>query len=184
MANPPPGHPHYMSEESRYALTHPEPEEKTMATPASSKYKALKAKMAEAKKLMEETAQKAFTEMSAEFFEDNPSLVSFTWNQFTPYWNDGDVCTFGANCDYPSVTFTASDGKVVSYNENSGNCTDADDFDLDSKPYDKEIKKLVEATGNFLGNFEEEDLKVMFGDHMEITVNRSGKVEKEEYEHE
>jgi len=151
---------------------------------ATTKYQELKAKMAEARKQLKETARKAFTEMAEELFAENPSILSFGWTQYTPYWNDGDVCEFGANTDYPSVSFTAKDGKVVNYNENSGDCTDGDDTELDSTPYEKEFNKHLKAISAFLNNFDEEDLEAMFGDHMQITVDRKGKVETEEYEHE
>ena len=164
-----------------------------MAT-AAAKYKELKSKMAAAKKQMEETAKKAFTEMSAEFFEENPAIVSFGWAQYTPYWNDGDVCVFSANTDYPVVTFKAKDGKVVKYDENAGEFTEvgtavvedgieySEDASLD-EAYGKEVEKHAKAVSKFLGNFEEEDLETMFGDHMQITVNRKGKVTTEEHEH-
>lgn len=92
---------------------------------AAAKYQQAKAKLSAAKKEMEKIAKDAFQEVSAEFFEDNPTIQSFGWTQYTPYWNDGDTCTFSANTDYPSVTFTAKDGKVLKYDENAGSLTEA-----------------------------------------------------------
>jgi hypothetical protein len=31
---------------------------------------------------------------SAELFEEFPELESFSWTQYTPYFNDGDTCEF------------------------------------------------------------------------------------------
>jgi len=36
----------------------------------------------------------------AEIFKKNKKLKSFAWTQYTPHWNDGDTCEFGANKDY------------------------------------------------------------------------------------
>jgi hypothetical protein len=222
---PPVGHPHYMPEPE------PKSEEKPiMATAAAKKYQELKKKIAEAKKAMETTAKSAFAEMAEEFFEENPDIIAFGWTQYTPYWNDGDVCEFSAHTDYPSVTMIL-DGQEITYDENSGDITDAEgdeiktqddyardvfgtmpakskvssinvdgktiNFDavtkkvtVDGVPmksheeYSKAFDKATDKVSKFLGNFDEEDLETMFGDHMKITVNRKGKVEKEEYEHE
>jgi hypothetical protein len=218
---PPVGHPHYMPEPE------PKSEEKPiMATAAAKKYQELKKKIAEAKKAMETTAKSAFAEMAEEFFEENPDIIAFGWTQYTPYWNDGDVCEFSAHTDYPSVTLVL-DGQEITYDENSGDLTNEDGdeiktqddykrmFDgmkggkisamsIDGKTvaidekgaitvdgvkvksheeYSKAFDKATNKVSKFLGNFDEEDLETMFGDHMKITVNRKGKVEKEEYEH-
>src|SRR5277367_3723557 len=130
MPLPPPGHPHYMSEADRQALVDavtkkynidPEDEDAIdMSTSAAQqKYQELRKKIAEAKKTMEDTAQGLFSEMSAEFFNENPTLVSFGWTQYTPYWCDGDVCEFGCNSNYPTVGMEI-DGVTVSHDSNSG----------------------------------------------------------------
>jgi hypothetical protein len=224
---PPVGHPHYIPIEERLGLNKPKEEKPEMSSAAAAKYQALKNKIAEAKKQMEKTAKEAFTEMVTDFFEENPDLLSFGWNQYTPYWNDGDVCTFSANTDYPSVTMVI-DEQEITYDENSGDITNADGDEiktqddykrmfegmkggkvsgmsidgktvaLDAKgvvtvdgekvksrdEYSKAFDKATDKVSKFLGNFDEEDLETMFGDHMQITVNRKGKITKEEYEHE
>ena len=196
-----------------------------MSSAAATKYQALKTKIAESRKQLEQTAKEAFTEMTKEFFEENPDLLAFGWTQYTPYWNDGDVCEFSAHTDYPSVT-TVIDGQEVTYNENSGEITDAEgdeiktqedykrmfegmkggkvsSMSVDGKTvafdngvvtvdgekiksrdeYSKLFDKATDKVSKFLGHFDEEDLETMFGDHMQIAVNRKGKITKEEYEH-
>ena len=44
-----------------------------------------------------------FKEAVGFLFEQHPVLTSFSWTQYTPYFNDGDECTFSANIDYPLV---------------------------------------------------------------------------------
>ena len=36
-------------------------------------------------------------------FEKYPTLESFGWTQYTPYFNDGDATIFSASTDYISV---------------------------------------------------------------------------------
>ena len=124
MAYPPPGHPHYMPDAEREALAnrfrYVEPEEETMPSAAQKKYQDLREQIVAARKKMQETAKGLFTEMSAELFADNPELVSFSWTtQYTPYFNDGDVCEFRCNGDYPSISMKVGDD-IVGYDSNSG----------------------------------------------------------------
>lgn len=39
----------------------------------------------------------ALADASAAFFERNPGVHGIRWTQYTPYWMDGEECTFSAN---------------------------------------------------------------------------------------
>jgi hypothetical protein len=161
-----------------------------MPTPVQAKFRDLKKQIADAKKTASQTAKTLFTEMSADLFDKNPNLVSFAWSQYTPYWNDGDTCTFDANTEYPTVSFTTKDGRVIKFDENYGETSFVDEDGeiveevTDTAPYDKEMEALSTKVVKFLKEFENEDLEIMFDDHKLITVNRDGKVDVEDYEHE
>lgn len=63
----------------------------------------IKEKQAEIKRLQKELQDKSseiFLSAFKKLFEENPRLTSFSWNQYTPYFNDGDTCYFSANTDY------------------------------------------------------------------------------------
>jgi predicted RNase H-like nuclease (RuvC/YqgF family) len=67
----------------------------------------LKKKISKAQKQIEklkdqlvDDSQTLFTASCREIFEKNPDFNSFSWTQYTPYWNDGDSCEFSANTDY------------------------------------------------------------------------------------
>jgi hypothetical protein len=195
-----------------------------MPTAAQQKYSELRQKIAAARKQMEETAKGLFTEMSAELFADNPQLISYSWTQYTPYFNDGDECIFRCQGDYPTVVIAVDDG-VLGYNSNSGEL-ELDGEELESaeeilrqfksmggveefkkngkvyafdkktntvtvngakiKTYDEHRKVfdgLEKVVGKFLGAFEDEDMKTMFGDHMRVTVHSDGTIETDEYQH-
>jgi RecG-like helicase len=55
--------------------------------------------VAETKKKME----KGFAQATKFLFKEFPVLESFSWRQYTPYFNDGDVCNFSAQTDYPTI---------------------------------------------------------------------------------
>lgn len=143
------------------------------------KLKALKADM---KKLREEMAQQAkdgFHESVKELFEQHPTLISFSWNQYTPYFNDGETCYFSAwTEDIDLQTADDMDNGFSAYQ-----CTERDENGKrvpkkDITPFQKAGLAVLEV----LEVFDGDDYEGMFGDHCEITVTRDG-VEVEEYEH-
>jgi hypothetical protein len=75
------------------------------------------------------------------------------------------------------------DGKTVSYDPATGAVTKdgvaVPSYEDNSRMFDP-LEKVVAA---FLRSFEDEDMKAMFGDHIEVTVNRDGTIETEEHEH-
>lgn len=140
---------------------------------------------------------KFFAEHSKVLFEQFPDLKSFSWTQYTPYFNDGDECTFGANTEYPSVKMEGGkDQEAEDFDDE-----DEDDYisiynvkkTEDGKYIDKyetghpEItdRKKIAAfeVKEFLTEFEDDSLKAMFGDHVRVIVHRDGTVEQEDYEH-
>jgi hypothetical protein len=52
-------------------------------------------------------ARKVIEAIGAEFFARNPSVVAIRWTQYTPYWQDGDTCTFSA--EDPELQLFATD---------------------------------------------------------------------------
>ena len=69
----------------------------------NDKFAILREKQEGIKKLKEEmleASNKIFTEMTKVIFEEHPKVKSFGWNQYTPYFNDGETCAFFANTDY------------------------------------------------------------------------------------
>ena len=85
-------------------------------------------------------------------FAECPELESFSWNQYTPYFADGDTPVFGANLCDPS--------KV------NGRCRWDDEEEFSDKVLDaaQECLDILEELG-------EDILEEMFGDHVEFTVS-------------
>ncbi len=122
-----------------------------------------------------EKSKAMFTEVSKELFDKHPLLESFGWRQYTPYFNDGEECTFSAHVDDPNMNGLDDDELYEVIREK----------DYDGKPHEKFNPVLLTAytdVQEFLSNVDEAALRDMFGDHMEITVSRDG-TEVEEYEH-
>jgi hypothetical protein len=154
---------------------------------------ALKEKKKEIAKLKAEAqkmASDAFDSFCKEIFEKHPKVESFGWSQYTPYFNDGDTCTFSANIDYISINGEyVDDSKWV----NETTVTDWGNWNRDLRiyegrvevpnlDYDAELSKGADDITEFLRNFDNDFYITRFGDHAEITVTKDG-VDVDEYEH-
>jgi len=51
-----------------------------------------------------ESNQKLFKEIVKGFFLQNPTVKLVAWDQYTPYFNDGETCTFSVNEIFFSTT--------------------------------------------------------------------------------
>jgi hypothetical protein len=129
-------------------------------------------------------AGEVFASEAKTLFDNYPVLASFSWTQYTPYFNDGETCEFGAHTDY--VTVTDIDGNEqedvsawsVRYYGEKGT-------DWQGKPYTPSELDLAAASAcDFLAEFEPEDYLMMFGDHTKVTVHRDGQVDTDDYNHE
>jgi hypothetical protein len=159
----------------------------------NAKFAILKEKQEEIKKLKEEMVEasnKIFTELTKTIFEEHPKVKSFGWHQYTPYFNDGDTCTFSANTDYIYINGdSADDADWVSEN----NITNYGTWNRDKRVYegrtevpnfnyDPELVKANDEIREFLRNFDDDFFMSQFGDHAEVTITAEG-VSVDEYEH-
>lgn len=123
---------------------------------------------AEAAKAAEAAASDAFKAGAAELFERHPLLESFTFRAYTPYFSDGDPCTYGVYADEPDVNGESwEECELVSSGEKY----------VPGKGYAKtgEPGALYEAwrkdIPRFVHSFDNEDIEALFGDHVRVTVS-------------
>ncbi len=130
-----------------------------MLTPMEQ-YRSAKAEMRAAMEKANSFVKDAFRAAALTVFQQHPELTSFRWTQYTPYFNDGDECVFGAHTDYPYLN--GEDEEVW-----------GDDHPL---------RAANDSVVAFLSEFDEDDYREMFGDHCRVTVTRDT-IEVEGYEH-
>lgn len=130
-----------------------------------------KAQMKEFQEKMKQEGKDFFLKISKELFEQNPKLIKFGWIQYTPYYNDGDPCEFSAHVDYPKMLI---DGEDESEFDEERWCS------RDEK--ETEASQICDKVTEFLSQFDDEDMELLFGDHCEVIVTREG-VEVESYDH-
>lgn len=159
----------------------------------NEKFAVLREKQEEIKKLkkeMLEASNKIFTDLTKTIFEDHPKVESFGWSQYTPYFNDGDTCTFSANTDWIYINGNPVDEsdwvnetKITNYGTWNREKKEYEGrTEVANLDYDPELSKATEEIKEFLSNFENDFFMSQFGDHAEITITANG-VSVDEYEH-
>lgn len=140
---------------------------------------------AEINKIKSELSEKIKTNfhgVAKELFDAYPELDSFGWRQYTPYFNDGEPCEFRSMHDYPTIN-----GNDENYGESEQPEGVLDIVQLGSKtiwnrsqgsienpnynPYYAEIVKTVKE---FLNQFDDDDMKDLFGNHVSIHITANG----------
>ena len=159
----------------------------------NDKFAVLREKQEEIKKLKKEmldASNKIFTDLTKTIFEDHPKVKSFGWNQYTPYFNDGDTCYFSVNTDYIQINGEPvdesewiSETKITNYGTWNREKREYEGrTEVPNLDYDPELVAASDEIREFLRNFDEDFFMSQFGDHAEITVTEDG-VSVDEYEH-
>lgn len=133
------------------------------------------------RKMVQTQGESVVKEAMKEFFNENPSVLAVKWPQFTPYFNDGDECRFSVGEPYVLVRLAenedSEDYDVEVFNDVE--CTVQGKWGETIK--DRTISNNVAELSSFLYSLQDE-LKLIFGDHAEITVTPDS-ITIDEYDH-
>ena len=116
----------------------------------------------EYKQTVQEKLKKDFKAIITKLFEENSELKAIVWEQYTPYFNDGDPCNFGLT----EVVFTNATGDDlddISYGSYDGENEDVCVF----SEYN-EVERLMTSSGM------EDVMLATFGDHVRVVATREG----------
>lgn len=137
-----------------------------------------------ARKAMRDNVQDAIKGAFRDFFAETDGLVkAVTWQQYTPYWNDGDACTFGVYdpeyvLDESKLDPSLSDAFEYGLEEVS-------DWDLRSVEESVlrdctndgglgQIRQIRAAVQKLQPAFDEDLMEAAFGDHVTVTATVEG----------
>ena len=129
----------------------------------------------ELRRQMNERFKEEFKPAMREWLATTPEIVSIRWRQYTPYFNDGDACSFGMHDVYYKP--------APNINVNSKYGSDYDDgfygpYQFTESPeLETKLRELTKLLYSFSDTFE-----VVFGDHTMITISDQ-EIEVEEYDH-
>ena len=155
-------------------------------------------------------SKKLITKGFKDLFKKYPDLKSFSWTQYTPYFNDGDECIFGANTEYLSINaseeeesvyqlrkflddlehprkaINALTKRIEEYKKNKWDYAYLEESIKtiqNSSIEDTKAKlKMLEDIDSVLSCISNDTYRDMFGDHVKVTVTKEGWT-TESYEH-
>lgn len=137
------------------------------------KLNALKAIHAKAMEQLKADGEAALKAALAEFFAAHPEAVAIAWRQYTPYFNDGDACTFSVHEPGVKLASTKEDegdyeDGFISWNLEEKAPALADDFNA--------LSSLITSDAM------EPILQSVFGDHVRIEATAES-ITVNEYSH-
>lgn len=138
-----------------------------------NKIKAELAAFNEKKKQLVEQLRTEFPSLLKPLFDQSDNIKKISWTQYSPYFNDGDECTFSAHIDYIDV----NDEEY--YEENDDEDRDDDEY----LPLTENDDKIVKEITQVLQSVPEEFYEELFGNHVKVNVFRDGTLDVEEYDH-
>src|SRR5574343_365503 len=130
------------------------------------KFVKAKNQIQEAQNQARSAAKDAFKECTDELFSKFPTLESFGWVQYTPYFNDGAECLFSVNRDYLQVNGLESE-TFTTYQLIDGKYRSVPNIEVDP---DGSLTMMAKSIKDSLSIFDDEDFKFIFGDHCQVTV--------------
>ncbi len=111
-----------------------------------------------------------FEEDVTALFDAHPDLTTFSWTQYTDFFNDGEPCVFGVQrYDWYINGLDPDDD----YDDDDDEEAVKDILD-EAELTDERREELEEAVEEFMENYTDDDLEEMFGDHVRVFVGRDG----------
>jgi ribosome-associated translation inhibitor RaiA len=176
-----------------------------------SKLNAIQKEIAKLEKQAAKESEKLISKGFKEIFKKYPDLKSFSWTQYTPYFNDGDECIFSANTESIYINNEEEEDSVYGaeqFLEKLLNPTKEinklkkriEEYKKEKYDYswlESEIQRIQNASVNearrrlnilkdieqILSEIDNDCYRSMFGDHVRVTVTKDG-WSTEGYEHE
>lgn len=134
-------------------------------------------------------AKAEFTKAIQQIFAEYPQLETIAWTQYSPYFNDGDECTFRVN----ECTFSNAPADEFSLWGEWNDKTEAEEkqyWAIGDNWYDDEEANAPEGLVAVHSEFDrilqssefEDILHEMFGNHVKVICTKTG-IDTEEHDH-
>lgn len=125
-------------------------------------------------KALRKEGLKIFEAAAKEVFESNPKLESFGWTQYTPNFNDGDICYFSVNED--NIYINEISIYDLEYENGEYVYEGVEKFDGIENP-----ENLVNEIRDLILSIDQDSLEE-YGEGL-VTIKREGTVDVEYYDH-
>ncbi len=158
------------------------------------KIKTLITEIDKKKEELNKIIKESFGELiKTELFEKYDYLHTISWNQYTPYFNDGESCEFQVNHDYIINGYDSEGDGTPNNFVNISLMSNKKIYELKKEgswikvpnpKYDKKYKACIDDISNVLSLIPDEYYAELFGDHVEVELSRVHGASIEECEQE
>lgn len=161
-------------------------------------HKELEATIKQARDKIKVEAQALISAVFEDFFATNPNVYGIGWTQYTPYWQDGDECTFEVNDINVYLTeasleehgFHEGDQGLLTMRayyarEKKNTKVDGIDAQIAAIGGIEVLEKAINAykpVKSLLKSIDYQYMEMLYGDHVSVLYTKDG-VEVEEFEH-
>lgn len=143
----------------------------------------LKKQVFDAKARLQSEGREALLQVFSEFFNSNVEVKSVEWVQYTPYWNDGDVCRFRLGEIGLELTDEAKAVLLSERYRNIDTSIYSEGHELFLDKTNARAQELGKAFDSLTSAIQDKELlETLFGDHKLITVTRDG-ISVRKYDH-
>ena len=159
----------------------------TIADSFNNEISIINLKIENLKKNMKKEINDNLMEIFKVFFDAAPEIALITWTQYTPYFNDGDTCTFCSGDVWCVPHFSMEE-----YNNSRSRY--AEEYDMEYDYGDNKFKdtvsperfiELKDMRRKFINiiNIIDDDMKlILWEDHVVVNITKDG-ITTEEYDH-
>ena len=148
-----------------------------------------------------------FPKLLIPLMEQSNHIQNISWTQYTPYFNDGDVCEFSVNTDYLEINNESEDSTKMYSKTLTFKIKNEDDIERDAKvceefgyrihrkkkigdygyrkniEYSKYEDDILKNIKKIMSQIPEDFYRDLFGDHARVTISKEGTLTVNEYEH-
>ena len=155
-------------------------------------------KITELRKQMMEELRKDFHVALVELFDVHPFVHAVHFTAYTPYFNDGDECTYSCHqddcgfngfeiygdgkCERVNNAFGDIEGEDIYHNSRTSIYEDITFKKIPNPNFNALHQKAVEDFRSALNAVSDENWKELVGDHCIVMIDRKG-IHVEEYNH-
>ena len=138
----------------------------------------------EKRKQLSGELQKEFPKLLQPLLEKSKVIESIGWTQYTPYFNDGDSCEFqvhNSDLDINGVDYYDLEDEFDIFEEEIWSSSTR--RTVPNPNYNPEEAEILNQIKEILHSIPKDFYEDLFGDHVQVTVYRDGRVEVEDYDH-
>lgn len=140
--------------------------------------KSIRKTMDDAKKVVKDLGEQNLKSAFKELFTKYPDILEIVWEQYTPYFNDGNACVFGVSDPSVKLASKIHDATIdtkVGPDDRYDDERYVEAYHIEDMSMRADVMDIFKLAGDDV-------METTFGDHSSVSATRDG-FTVEEYDH-